>query len=139
MISLTIDDSDVLRSVDALSDRHLLYDPMEASLSLLHDYMAQYPAPPAGSSYRRSGNYGRLWSTSIRTQGADIRGELGNAVRGRNGRAYGPFVGADPAGPKPNQARIHQGRWRTDRGAIEENERRIREYFDKALTRAAKR
>lgn len=115
--------------VNALNSfRPDLRPPMEASLALLHDFMARYPAQPAGSRYRRTGDYGRKWSTHITESGATIEGELGNSVRSRRGgRSYGPYVGS-----AQQQARWNR-HWQTDEDAIRENEAQIRGYFEAYL------
>lgn len=135
MISLTVDTSDVDRAITNLSDRHFLHDPMEAGLALLHDYMAQYPVQPSGTSYKRTGDYGRAWTTGqIRTEGGGLHGEIGNAVRSRKtNRAYGPYVGDAERQPVWNR------HWRTDAMAVRENEARIRGFFEDALQEVAER
>lgn len=135
MLELTIDAHEVNEVIDDLGNSHYLHDPMEAGLALLHDDMARYPAPPSGSTYRRTGDYGRAFTERIVPQGNGLYGELGNAVRSRRtGRGYGPYVGDEH-----RQAKVHQGRWRTDLEAMQRNEPQIRSYFDQALQRVADR
>ncbi len=70
--------------------------------------LARYPAPPANSSYRRTGTLGRTWTSAkpsyAGTNGTTFQAKVGNAT------PYGPYVQGDPK-KKPGQAKIHQGRW----------------------------
>lgn len=119
MISITITDNNAARTVTQLGTTSGWRKPMTQSLALLQDDIAEYPAPPAGSTYRRTGNLGRAWTSAqyeidVNTGGAT--GVIGNAVRDRRGRAYGPFVQEEGT-----QASIHQGRWSTDQDVAERN------------------
>lgn len=138
MIDLTITGIPENQAIlDELGGIDYLRSPMEESLALLHDPMARYPSQPAGTIYRRTGTYGRTWTSRITTTGNDIKGVLGNNARDKRGRAYGPFVGADPAGAEPNQAFVHQGRWPTDVQVMRDNESDIRARFDRRLQNVA--
>lgn len=68
----------------------------EASLRMAGE-LARYPSPPSGSTYRRTGTLGRAWTTTH----AALHHVVGNNVR------YATYVQG------PEQARMHQGRWRT--------------------------
>lgn len=134
MIDIRIDAHEVDAVIKDFSDSHILHDPMEASLALLHDFMARYPAQRSGSTYRRTGDYGRAWTERIVPQGNGLYGELGNSVKSRRGgHAYGPYVGDER-----RQSR-HNTHWSTDADAIRQNEPQIQRYFDQALQRVADR
>lgn len=80
---------------------------IEKALLLLQGRAAEYPPAPQGSSYRRTGTLGRLWTGATRVvelgeSGAFVQGRVGNAT------PYGPYV-QDPG----DQAEIHKGRWKT--------------------------
>lgn len=119
MISITVDDHHSARDIEQLGDTQGWRVPMTQSLALLVDDIATYPSPPAGSTYRRTGNLGRAWTSAqyeIHASTGGITGVIGNAVRDRRGRAYGPYVqDAD------EQAAQHRGRWQTDEMVAERN------------------
>ena len=123
--------------LDELGGIDYLRPPMEESLALLHDPMARYPSQPSGKTYRRTAPYAIPWTSRITSTCTDIKGVLGNNARDKRGRAYGPYVGADPAGPERNQAFIHQGRWPHDAGVMRDNESEIRARFDRRLQNVA--
>ena len=119
MISITVDDNNAARDITQLGTTTGWRKPMTQSLALLHDDIAEYPSPPVGSTYRRTGNLGRLWTSAqyeidVDTGGAT--GVIGNAVRDRRGRAYGPYVQS-----AEQQASVHVGRWQTDEQVAERN------------------
>lgn len=120
MISLTVDDNNVPRQLQEMAEPQGWRKPMTQSLALLVDDIATYPPEPANSSYTRTLDLGRFWTSAQYEIGATtggITGVIGNAVRSRKtGRAYGPYVqDAD------EQAWMHRGRWRTDQDVAERN------------------
>lgn len=132
MINLTITGIRENQAIlDSLGGIEIFREPMEESLALLHDPMARYPAQPARTKYRRTGNYGRTWSEQITTSGNNITGTLGNNARDKRGRAYGPFVGDDERQSRSN------AHWQTDEEVMRDNESEIRQRFDRALQNAA--
>ena len=133
MISVTITGAeDIIRRLDATQRNAVYRPPMERAMGRLEATMAEYPPPPSGSRYKRTRNYGRLWTQKIEEDGDGITGILGNAVRDpRYGRAYGPYVGS-----AERQARVHQGRWTTDEQAIMQNLDAIEGDFAQAVERA---
>lgn len=128
MISVTIDTNDVFNALDAVQQMDALRPPMVRSLARLQNAMARYPAPPSGSTYRRTGNYGRQWTSSVDESGDGITGTLGNAVRDKRGRSYGPYVG-----DSERQAAIHRSRWLTDLLAVEQHMDAIVDDFGQAI------
>lgn len=112
MISVTVTDNNATRSITRLGNTSGWRKPMTQSLALLVDDIAEYPAPPPNSSYRRTGNLGRAWTSAqyeIDVNAGGATGVIGNAVRDRRGRSYGPYVQS-----AEQQASVHQGRWQTD-------------------------
>ena len=68
----------------------------------VHSTVPPYPAPPAGSSYRRTGTLGREIATEVRSLGADVVGVIGSKT------IYAPYVIDEK-----RQAWMHRGRWWT--------------------------
>ena len=67
-----------------------------------------YPAPPAGSAYRRTGQYGGGWQTTTATAPMRVIA-----------KTYNPTEYAGWVGSAEQQARVHRGRWLTDIQALE--------------------
>jgi hypothetical protein len=126
MIDISINSASVTRAINETMDVDWLYDATEASLAILHDEMARYPAPPANSRYRRTGTLGRTWSSRVSLTSGGVEGELGNNARSPRGRIYGPYVQ-----DHERQARWHVGRWQTDRQVADRNEGRIIGIFER--------
>jgi len=82
-------------------------------LMLMGTYAAKYPPPPPGSTYRRTGTLGRLWTTS--NPSVSIAGKILNARIG-NATPYGPCV-QDP----DLQKRVHRGRWQTTTDVVDDH------------------
>ena len=119
MISITVDDNNVPQQLQRAADPQGWRKPMTMSLALLVDDIAEYPPAPSGSSYRRTGNLGRAWTSAqyeVSANTGGITGVIGNAVRDRRGRAYGPYVQSEE-----EQAWMHRGRWATDEMVAERN------------------
>lgn len=119
MISVTVDDNNVPRQLQRVAEPQSWRKPMTQSLALLVDDIATYPPAPSSSSYRRTGNLGRFWTSAqyeISANTGGITGVIGNAVRDRRGRAYGPYVQS-----AEEQANVHRGRWATDEMVAERN------------------
>ncbi len=129
MISITLDgDTALFAKLNALQQNRVLRPPMTRSMGRLQSAMAIYPAPPSGSTYQRTGNYGREWTSEINENGDGITGVLGNAVRDKRGRSYGPYVGS-----KEQQSATHVGRWTNDEEAILSNMDAIESDFAQAI------
>jgi len=113
-----------LNDLDDISD--ILRKPMDRALFRLAEKMSVYPPPPPGSTYRRTGTYGRRWTTASR----EIRTATATRIEGRigNNTVYGPVVGS-----KQFQAKIHKDRWGTDESVAEKEEKWIGDQFDKAM------
>jgi hypothetical protein len=105
--------------------------PMLRATARLQRRLATYPSPPPASTYKRTGNLGRSWTSRISTSANQLEGSVGNAVRGPRGRAYGPFV----QGAR-TQASIHRGRWITDEQALDQERPSIERDFKDAIDQA---
>lgn len=102
----------------------------EAALLSLIPPLADYPAAPSSSTYRRTGTLGRTWTTA-RPEFAPL--ETGFEASIGNATPYGPFVQGD------EQAKMHQGRWKTAQQIAEARRGEIEQYFEKALQRVAQK
>jgi hypothetical protein len=99
-----------------------------ALLSLIPG-LANYPAPPTGSAYRRTGTLGRLWSAAQsewQTIPSGFEASIGNAT------PYGEWVqGAT------TQAAIHAGRWSTDQQIVDDHALETEHIYEQALQQIA--
>lgn len=113
-----------LNDLDDISD--ILKKPMDRTLFRLAEKMSVYPPTLPGQTYRRTGTYGRRWTTAQR----EIRTATATRIEGRigNNTAYGPQVGN-----KEFQSIIHKGRWPTDEDVAKAEEGWIGEQFEKAM------
>lgn len=138
--------AELMRDVNHLIAFKVVRDTMEMAVERVRTQIAVYPPPPSGYHmvfktdkqrrfffaalrdgrisvpYRRTGNLGRLWVTSVSNSGADIRGEVGNDI------SYGPFVQS-----AESQAPIHQGRWRTAERVVEMMTPQIQDLFESRI------
>ena len=99
----------------------------EALLGMIPD-LADYPAQPADSTYRRTGTLGRLWTSAKPTwvaRGAGFIGTLGN------GTSYGPYVQGEEQAPSNDH-------WQTVGDVLDGHTAEITGIFDRALEAAAK-
>ena len=111
---------------------------MDKARMRVQSALQRYPSPPQGSTYVRTGDLGRSW-TSRTIVGADgVTGQLGNAVRSRRGgRAYARYVQADVSEPAPHQTQQHTSTgWITDLQALERNRSAIERDFNDAIDKA---
>lgn len=120
-----------------------LVKPMQRSVLRLQRRMQEYPpALPSRQGptsrrttrrgarnfrqgYKRTGTYGRRWTTRVTASGGGLVGKVGNNV------AYGPYVGS-----KQFQARVHQGRWNTDDQVVREEQPAIVADFQATIDKA---
>lgn len=133
-MEITLDPNDkrnANRKLDNLDDlAGILRKPMDRALFRLQNRMADYPPPPPGSTYRRTGTLGRRWVGAkreiVRATSAEITGRIGNNTE------YGPYVQA-----KQWQRRVHRGRWPNDEDVASQETPWIQRQFDDALGDAA--
>lgn len=75
--------------------------------------------------YKRTGTYGKRWTTRINKSGNGLVGKVGNNVR------YAPFVGSEQF-----QARVHRGRWNTDARVVQQEAPGILADFQRTIDQA---
>lgn len=133
------------RKLDKVAATATLVKPMQRSVMRLQRRMQEYPPPltprqgPLGprasrrqasvrnfrGGYRRTGTYGRRWTTRVTTEAGGLQGKVGNNV------AYGPYVGS-----RQYQAKIHAGRWNTDQSVLDQETPGILADFQKTIDQA---
>lgn len=143
----------LFKKLGAVAGTQVLVKPMGRGVARLQRRMQEYPpalAPVQGPAsapvrftargrqvefiarrrkpYRRTGTYGRRWTVRIMAMGGGLVGRVGNNV------AYGPYVGSEQW-----QARIHRGRWNTDRRVVEQEAPGILADFQHAIDEALAR
>jgi len=74
---------------------------MQRGVNRIWERIPQYPDPPSGSTYRRTGNLGRANYAKAQVENEEVVGRVGNNMR------YAPNV----IGGDDTQSRTHQGRW----------------------------
>jgi hypothetical protein len=106
---------------------------MVRALARVQATLQRYPAPPANSSYVRTGDLGRSWVSSTPIfSGSTLMGTVDNAVRGRrSGQPYAQWVQG-----QETQAAIHAGQWITDAEALQQNAPAILADFEDAIDHA---
>ena len=117
--------SELVSRLGEAATSEILKPPMHRSVLRLQRDMAQYPSPPAGSTYRRTGTLGRRWTTDVNVTAHGIRGAVGNNT------PYAPWVQAEAF-----QAWMHRGRWQTDRDVLDDNEGAILADFARTVEQA---
>lgn len=93
------------------------------------DPLTDYPSPPSGSRYRRTGDLGRLWTTAppqVSVMATGFEGALGNARPGAQ------YVQGD------EQAAVHAGRWQTVRQVAEANQALTQARYEAAAAEIAR-
>ena len=118
---------ELLRKLDRIGGdlAQTLRPPMQRSLNRIVADMSDYPLQRPGSTYRRTGTYGRKWTTAITSHGDGLEGRAGNNI------IYGPFVGS-----KRFQSRVHRGRWATDEDTLHKHLPAITRDFQDAVDEA---
>ena len=103
----------------------VLRKPMQRAVYRLHAGLAKYPSAIPGSSYRRTGTLGRLWTTRIESSSDGLTGKVGNRIH------YAPWVQSERF-----QAKVHQGRWQTEVNVAEKETPAIVADFERAIREA---
>ena len=123
MATITVDVSEVMRKLDPDKMERALEVALDGAADLIRADIKKYPAPPAGSSYVRTGTLGGSWAK--RVQGM-------TAVIGSNIK-YAPYVqGAD------RQAWMHKGRWQTTADVAKSRAGDVKRFIERALQRWAR-
>jgi hypothetical protein len=78
--------------------------------------------------YRRTGTLGRSWHRKVAVVGGTVTGEV---FSNGNAAPYNIYVQSHA-----RQARIHAGRWRTERQVRDENEGHINGFFRERVREA---
>jgi hypothetical protein len=114
------------KKLDNAAATQTLVPPMQRSVLRLQRPMQKYPPAPAQSKYRRTGTYGRRFTTAVTVSGNGVVGRVGNNV------PYAPFVGSGIL-----QTRAHAATgWETDTADVTENADVILADFQAAVDRA---
>lgn len=121
---------DLLKALEAAPDlaRAEIETATRQSLLGLLDPLTDYPAAIPGSSYQRTGDLGRMWTTAppeIKTMAHGFEGLIGNARPGVE------YVQGD------DQASVHRGRWKTASAAVKDAEGQIQARYQQAADRVA--
>lgn len=104
----------LVRSLSAFEVFRVLRPGMIRGMARVVNAMADYPAPPEASTYRRTGTLGRRWTQtqpSVEETTTELRVKVGNNT------SYGPWVQ-----DAQFQAWMHRGRWQTDEEMLRANE-----------------
>lgn len=104
---------------------NVLRPPMQRAVLRIQRDMQEYPTQRIGSTYRRTGTLGRLWTIRIQQSGQYLEGKVGNRVK------YAPFVQS-----RQFQSRVHRGRWQTDERVVNLNARTIVRDFEATIAEA---
>jgi len=113
---------ELFNKLDRLEAIDVLERPMQRAMYRLEARMKEYPAPPARSTYVRTGTLGRRWTTKIIKLREGVQGVIGNNTE------YAPWVQS-----KRFQAAIHKGRWQTAEDVLTEELKTIVDDFEKAI------
>ena len=89
--------------------------------------LKEYPPPPLGSTYVRTGNLGRGWTITSRSNGYTLRNPV-SYTKYVHGNAYGL-----------EQAWMHAGRWRLLRDEVEEEAAKLPDEIVKEIVLVARR
>lgn len=139
-----------MRKLGKVEGTRVMVKPMGRSVARLQRRMQEYPpalSPMQGPAsqpvrfaargrpvefiarrrkpYRRTGTYGRRWTIRITAGNRGVMGRVGNNTR------YAPYVGSQQF-----QARIHRGRWNTDRRVVGQEQVAILADFRSEIDRA---
>jgi hypothetical protein len=134
---------ELIRKLGKVEGVRVLRAPMEESVSLIQNEMMIEPPAIPGSLYRRgfgmansrgivrrktSEQLSKHWTRKVKASPNGVMGIVGTNV------TYAPWVQSHQF-----QARIHRGRWGTDRKAIEKHRDEIVERFRRAIHNALAR
>ena len=126
MVEVSIQGTDALiAKLGKVGATNVLRPPMQRAVLRIQRDMQEYPIQRVGSTYRRTGTLGRLWTTRIQQSGQYMEGKVGNRVK------YAPFVQS-----RQFQARVHRGRWQTDERVVNLNARTIVRDFEATIAEA---
>ncbi|HUV82854.1 MAG TPA: hypothetical protein VMW53_07265 [archaeon] len=112
-----------------------LTDTTQKALFYVHGTVPPYPAPPVGSTYKRTGTLGRGINTQVKTIGGEIAGVIGSPT------VYAPWVisskAVDEVGP---QTSVHKRTgWYTLQSVVEKARKTVVDFYDKMVKRLIRR
>jgi hypothetical protein len=119
---------ELIRKLGKVEGPAVLRKPMEEAVSLVQREMKVYPVARPESKYRRTKTLGRRWTRKVTQSPNGVTGIVGNNT------TYAPWVQSSQF-----QAWMHQGRWTTDKQAIEMHTDTIVERFRRAIHNALAR
>ncbi|NIV36791.1 MAG: hypothetical protein GWN58_47360 [Anaerolineae bacterium] len=124
MPSTTVDISEAMAALDTEKMVQTANNAIVEALDPVLEAVRKYPAPPAGSSYRRTGALGRGWT------------KKDDAKKGTSSLASSvPYVGY--VQDQNMQARVHRGRWETVQSIMGRLSRQVTQTVERALVRWA--
>lgn len=125
-VTIQIDGIDkIVRKLGKVEGVSKLRPAMQRAVYRLQARMAQYPAVPPNSTYKRTGTLGRKWTNKVEVASGIIRGKVGNNTE------YAPLVQSYRF-----QARQHRNRWQTDAYVMETERRNIVRDFEQSISEA---
>ena len=124
MSSIRIDVSEAIAKLDPKDIKPAIAHAFGGAADLLIADIAKYPAPPADSSYTRTGTLGKGWTKQV--EPTVPRATVGNIT------SYGPYV-QDP----DRQAWMHRGRWQTTLDVARRRTEDVKRLIEAALARWA--
>nr|NIV28452.1 hypothetical protein [Anaerolineae bacterium] len=122
MTSIKVDVSEAVAKLDPKTMEKHLSVALDGAADLIRADIKKYPAPPAGSSYQRTGTLGRSWAKKVNRSA--LRAVIGSNV------AYAPYVQ-----DQDRQAWMHKGRWQTAQGVARDQARNVQRFIERALAR----
>lgn len=120
-MTIIVDDAEVVEALATVEDlEYKLLPQMEDLTDRLREYLQEYPAEPAGSSYQRTGDLGNSWLKEIFVSADQLTGRVQSS-----GVPYAGLVQ-----DRSDQAWMHRNRWQTRQDVAERNEEYALELFD---------
>lgn len=100
----------------------------------VHGQVPPYPAPPVGSTYKRTGTLGRRINTQVKTIGGEIVGVIGSPT------VYSPWVISDEEidGVGPQTFTHKKTGWYTLQGVVKKAQDAINRFFEDMVKRLIK-
>lgn len=98
--------------------------PTHKALKIIKERLQQYPPPPAGSTYQRTGDLRSSWHFRTVLSGD----QLGRVFS--TGVPYAPFVQG-----YQSQATVHKGRWETEKDVAEAEADTVMDLLENELAK----
>lgn len=103
---------------------------MRKAVAYVHGSIPEYPAPPEGSTYRRTGTLGRTNTHEVRSlSGNDVAGLIGNKT------VYAPWViSSEKVEARGPQTRTHkQTGWYTLQAVVFKAGDKVKDIFEQEI------